>query len=65
MAGIPRDQFRNGDALVLGFVGKHGPIDHIANGENTVHIGLIMSVRNDPALVVQLHADGFETQPVR
>src|SRR2546430_3177172 len=53
----PGENLRHRHAFVLGLVRKHRPGDHVADGVNAGHVGLVVRVHDHPAAIVGFHAD--------
>ena len=64
MTGLAGQQLGERDAFVLGLVSQHRAADDIADGKDAVDIALEMLADDDPAFVVALDAQRFETEPV-
>jgi hypothetical protein len=56
MPRLPGENLGHGDALVLGLVRQHRPVDHVADGVDAGHARLIVLIDDDTSAVVELHA---------
>jgi len=64
VAGFPGDPFGDGHAVFLRLVREHRTGDDIADGPNAGNVCLEMGVDVDAFLLVELHANLFETETV-
>ncbi len=65
MAGVAGDDFSGGDAFVLGLVRQHRPGDHVADGIDACHVGLVMPIGDDATAVVLRDAGLLEAKTFR
>ena len=62
VARLPGDDLGHGDAFVLGLVGQHRPLDHVADGVEALDVGGIVAVDRDLAALGHGHAERVEAE---
>ena len=64
MSGLPHQQFRERDALLLGLVREHRSGDHVADRIDARNVGRVMRVHLHATALVQRHARRLQTNPI-